>query len=360
MSANKRKFSRVFVTGGSGFIGSALIRYIHDTTRAEVLNFDKLTYASSSEALRHLEGSKRYRLVHGDIADKDALGKAVQDFKPDVFFNLAAESHVDRSIDGPAEFINTNLVGTFVVLEVLRGFLEQVATPHFTLLHVSTDEVFGSLAHPSEEQNADKLLFTEETKYDPSSPYSATKAGSDHLVRAWGRTYGLPVIISNCSNNYGPFQSPEKLIPLVIAKALKEHKIPIYGSGDQIRDWLFVGDHAEALWRIASSGSIGESYNLGGRNERQNIDLVRLICKLLDDLLPRTSGKAYEELIEHVTDRPGHDRRYAIDASKIEQELGWMPSETLDSGLLKTVEWYIQNPSWLFANEKILIRQGKG
>lgn len=331
---------RIAVTGGAGFIGSAVIRMLIGETDHEVLNVDGLTYAGNLDSLAGIAGSNRYRFSHTDIRDMAGLRRAIGEFRPDIVMHLAAETHVDRSIDGPAAFIETNIVGTANLLEVARAHwksLEGEAKARFRFHHISTDEVFGSLGPEG--------AFTEETPYAPNSPYSASKAGSDHLVRAWRETYGLPTVASNCSNNYGPCQFPEKLIPLVILNALEGKKLPVYGSGLQIRDWLHVEDHARALIAIATRGRAGETYNVGGNAERTNIDVVRAICRLLDELRPWAHGP-YENLIAHVADRPGHDARYAIDASKIERELGWRPQENFDSGLRKTVEWYLDNRNW--------------
>ncbi len=332
------------ITGGAGFIGSAVIRYLVAETDHEVLNFDKLTYAGNLQSLRMVESNPRYRFVPGDIADADLVGNLFMEFQPDVVMHLAAESHVDRSIDGPADFIQTNIVGTSVLLEAARAWWKTLPADKqqaFRFHHVSTDEVYGDL-------DTTDALFTEETSYDPSSPYSASKASSDHLVRAWYRTYGLPVIVSNCSNNYGPCQFPEKLIPLMILNALEGKPLPVYGEGGQVRDWLYVEDHARALYQVATRGEVGETYNIGGHNEKTNLEVVHTICDLLDELRPQHPGgiSSYRELITHVADRPGHDLRYAIDAGKIEQELGWIPEETFETGLEKTVHWYLDNSEW--------------
>ena len=332
---------RIFVTGGAGFIGSALIRHLIGNSSHEVLNFDKLTYAGTLSTVESIADSDRYRFVRGDICDADAVRTAIADFRPDVITHLAAESHVDRSIDGPGAFIQTNLVGTFTMLSEARGYwqsLSDEARAAFRFHHISTDEVYGSLG--------DTGLFTEETPYDPRSPYSASKAGSDHLVSAWGHTYGLPVLITNCSNNYGPFHFPEKLIPLIIAKALAGETLPIYGKGDQVRDWLYVEDHVRALQTVFEHGAPGRTYNIGGNNEKQNIEVVKTVCAILDRLRPRSDGKGYAEQIGYVADRPGHDKRYAIDASRIADELGWTPAETFESGIEKTVAWYLANEDW--------------
>jgi dTDP-glucose 4,6-dehydratase len=333
---------KYLITGGAGFIGSAVIRYIINHTEDEVLNIDKLTYAGNLESLIGVENNVRYSFQQIDICDAAALEQAVSGFQPDIVMHLAAESHVDRSIDGPAEFIQTNIVGTYTLLEVLRKYwmpLEADKKNSFRFHHISTDEVYGDLEGTED-------LFTETTSYAPSSPYSASKASSDHLVRAWHRTYGLPVIVTNCSNNYGPYHFPEKLIPLMILNALEGKALPVYGNGQQIRDWLFVEDHARALYRVASQGQVGETYNIGGHNEKQNIEVVKTICALLDELQPRADQLSYASFITYVTDRPGHDLRYAIDASKIAKELGWKPEETFETGLRKTVQWYLNNLQW--------------
>lgn len=335
---------RILVTGGAGFIGSALIRHLIQDTDHSVLNLDKLTYAGNLESLAEVENSERYQFLQADIADRERVSEALLEFQPDAIMHLAAESHVDRSIDGPAEFIQTNIVGTYQLLEAARAYwqtLPQGRRDAFRFHHISTDEVYGDL-HGVDD------LFTETTPYAPSSPYSASKASSDHLVRAWQRTYGLPVLITNCSNNYGPYHFPEKLIPLVILNALDGKPLPVYGNGTQVRDWLFVEDHARALFKVVSEGKVGETYNIGGHNEQKNIDVVRGICALLEELAPRKpDGVArFEDLITFVKDRPGHDLRYAIDARKIERELGWVPQETFESGLRKTVQWYLNNLEW--------------
>jgi dTDP-glucose 4,6-dehydratase len=335
---------RLLVTGGAGFIGSALVRYLINSTGDEVVNLDKLTYAGNLESLAGVGDSPSYRFEQTDICDRGDVERIFREHKPDAVICLAAESHVDRSIDGPAAFIQTNLVGTHVMLEVARGYWQQLGGPsrdRFRLHHVSTDEVYGDLEDPL-------ALFKESTAYAPSSPYSASKAGADHLVRAWYRTYGLPILITNCSNNYGPYQFPEKLIPLIILNALEGKPLPVYGRGDQVRDWLFVEDHARALYRVLTAGSVGETYNVGGYNERRNIEVVKTLCTLLEELAPgKPPGVArYEHLITHVADRPGHDRRYAIDGGKIRRELNWRPEETFETGLRKTVRWYLGNLDW--------------
>ncbi|MGO7220490.1 dTDP-glucose 4,6-dehydratase [Rhizobium ruizarguesonis] len=330
---------RVLVTGGAGFIGSALVRYLVSDIGAEVLNIDKLTYAGNLASLKAIENAPNYRFLKADICDRSAVSSAFEEFRPDYVMHLAAESHVDRSITGAADFIETNINGTFSMLEAARQYWQGLPADEkaaFRMLHVSTDEVYGSLG--------DDGLFAETTPYDPSSPYSASKAASDHLATAWGRTYGLPVIISNCSNNYGPFHFPEKLIPLIILNALERKPLPVYGSGSNIRDWLYVDDHARALWLIVQRGRPGEKYNVGGRNERRNIEVVERVCAIMDEVRP---GHApHSDLISYVTDRPGHDARYAIDATKLETELGWKALENFDSGIRKTVEWYLENAWW--------------
>jgi len=338
---------KILVTGGAGFIGSAVIRHIINNTQDSVINLDKLTYAGNLESLISISDSQRYTFEKIDICNADELKRVFAEHRPDAVMHLAAESHVDRSIDGPAEFIQTNIVGTYTLLEAARAYwndLDAERQQAFRFHHVSTDEVYGDLPHPSEQEDADKYLFIETTAYQPSSPYSASKASSDHLVRAWLRTYGFPTLITNCSNNYGPYHFPEKLVPLVILNALEGKPLPIYGKGDQIRDWLYVEDHARALYKVATEGKIGETYNIGGHNEKQNLEVVQAICKILDELVPTDSS--YESLITYVTDRPGHDRRYAIDASKIARELDWQPKETFESGIRKTIQWYLDNKKW--------------
>jgi len=333
---------KILITGGAGFIGSAVVRHIIKNTNNNVLNIDKLTYAGNLESLKDIDQDARYTFKQIDICDKDALEQAFTQFKPNLVMHLAAESHVDRSIDGPAEFVQTNIVGTYTLLEVARQYwqaLNDKDKTEFKFHHISTDEVYGDLEGTSD-------LFTESTPYAPSSPYSASKASSDHLVRAWHRTYGFPVIITNCSNNYGPYHFPEKLIPLVILNALDGKVLPIYGTGNQIRDWLFVEDHARALYQVVTEGVVGETYNIGGHNEKQNIEVVKTICSILDELKPQANTQPYEALIAFVKDRPGHDLRYAIDASKIKNDLGWIPEETFETGIRKTIEWYLSNLEW--------------
>jgi dTDP-glucose 4,6-dehydratase len=339
---------RILVTGGAGFIGSAVARRLIAESTAEILIFDKLTYAGNLDSLAPISENPRYAFQRADICDRAAVAGALGDFQPDVVMHLAAESHVDRSIDGPAAFIQTNVVGTFTMLDAALEYwraLPKSKADAFRFMHISTDEVFGTLGEEG--------LFHEDTPYAPNSPYSASKAGSDHLVRAWRETYGLPTIVTNCSNNYGPYHFPEKLIPLMILNALEGKPLPVYGRGENIRDWLFVEDHAAALMLVADRGVVGQSYNVGGRNEKKNIDVVHTICDILDELRPGPSG-SYRKLITFVDDRPGHDLRYAIDCSKIERELGWRPQETFESGLRKTVQWYLDNPAWWQA-----IRSGK-
>jgi len=330
---------RVIVTGGAGFIGSAVCRHLVGGLGLTVLNIDKLTYAANPASLQPIASTKGYQFLKGDICDRGVMDAAIAGFKPDAVIHLAAESHVDRSITGSDAFIQTNIVGTFTLLEAVRGYwqgLDRSAAERFRFLHVSTDEVYGSLGAEG--------LFREETPYDPSSPYSASKAASDHLAMAWHRTYGLPVILSNCSNNYGPYQFPEKLIPLMILNALDGKPLPVYGDGKNVRDWLYVDDHARALWLILTRGALGEKYNVGGRNEQANLAVVERICALMDEQLP--SRAPHRQLITYVTDRPGHDRRYAIDASKLERDLGWAAEEDFSSGIDKTVRWYLANQGW--------------
>ena len=331
-----------FVTGGCGFIGANFIQYLLNKTKPKsVINLDKLTYAGNQKNLADFEQDPRYIFVHGDICDAELVSRLFTEYQPNYIINFAAESHVDRSIDGPAEFIQTNIVGTSVLLqESLKYYstLKGKESERFQFHHVSTDEVFGSLSESG--------FFTEETPYDPSSPYSASKASSDHLVRAWYRTFDLPVLISNCSNNYGPYQFPEKLIPLMILNCLEEKPLPVYGTGENIRDWLYVEDHCDAIYTILQKGTIGETYNVGGNNEIKNIQIVEVICDVLNDIHPAGSGKSYHELITFVKDRPGHDFRYAIDASKLKKEIGWEPKESFNTGIQKTIEWYLKNEEW--------------
>ena len=331
-----------FVTGGCGFIGANFIQYLLNKTKPKsVINLDKLTYAGNQKNLADFEQDPRYIFVHGDICDAELVSKLFTEYQPNYIVNFAAESHVDRSIDGPAEFIQTNIVGTSVLLqEALKYYstLKGGGSERFRFHHVSTDEVFGSLSESG--------FFTEETPYDPSSPYSASKASSDHLIRAWHRTFDLPVLISNCSNNYGPYQFPEKLIPLMILNCLEEKPLPVYGTGENIRDWLYVEDHCDAIYTILQKGTIGETYNVGGNNEIKNIQIVEEICDVLNDIHPAGSGKSYHELITFVKDRPGHDFRYAIDASKLKKEIGWEPKESFNTGIQKTIEWYLKNEEW--------------
>ena len=342
---------KILLTGGAGFIGSAVVRYVIENTTDSIINVDKLTYAGNLESLKSVDANDRNTFEHVDICNREELDRVFKMHKPDAVMHLAAESHVDRSITGPAEFIQTNIVGTYNLLEAAREYwntLDTAAQQAFRFHHISTDEVYGDLPHP-DEQADDVLgkelpLFTEQTSYAPSSPYSASKASSDHLVRAWLRTYGFPTIVTNCSNNYGPYHFPEKLIPLVILNALEGKDLPIYGKGDQIRDWLYVEDHARALYKVVTEGVVGETYNIGGHNEKQNIEVVQTICSILDELVPKASK--YSEQITFVSDRPGHDRRYAIDSSKMSKELNWEPVETFETGLRKTIEWYLTNHQW--------------
>lgn len=371
---------KILVTGGAGFIGSAVVRHIIRNTQDAVINLDKLTYAGNLESLAEVSASERYAFEQVDICNRAELDRVFAQHQPDAVMHLAAESHVDRSISGPAAFIETNIVGTYTLLEAARTYwngLDEVRKAAFRFHHISTDEVYGDLPHPDEvspsplgeEGRGDTLLpsplageglgmrgnklplFTETTPYAPSSPYSASKASSDHLVRAWQRTYGLPVIVTNCSNNYGPYHFPEKLIPLIILNALAGKPLPVYGKGNQIRDWLYVEDHARALYKVVTEGVVGETYNIGGHNEKQNIEVVHAICELMDEIAPMHErgyplNTKHSSLITHVKDRPGHDLRYAIDASKIERELGWKPEETFETGLRKTVQWYLNNKDW--------------
>lgn len=328
------------MTGGAGFIGSALIRYLVTNEYAQVLNIDKLTYAGNLSSLRAVEANSSYQFLQADILDAATINQAIKTFSPTAIMHLAAESHVDRSIDGPLGFIKTNVIGTYQMLELALQHwrhLDADAQESFRFHHISTDEVYGSLGATGS--------FTEQTAYDPKSPYSASKASSDHLVRSWHNTYGLPVVITNCSNNYGPYHFPEKLIPLIILNALDRRLLPIYGTGENVRDWIYVDDHVKALWKVVTQGRIGETYNIGGNMERTNLEVVTTICNILDHLRPRSKGK-YGDLIELVSDRPGHDLRYAIDSSRIQHELGWTPEETFDSGLQKTVKWYLDNDWW--------------
>ncbi|MFY8285236.1 dTDP-glucose 4,6-dehydratase [Pseudoalteromonas sp. SSMSWG5] len=342
---------KILVTGGAGFIGSAVVRHILSNTEDSVINVDALTYAGNLQSLPGADNSERYFFEHVNICDRAELDRVFSIHKPDAVMHLAAESHVDRSITGPAEFIQTNIVGTYNLLEAAREYWNSLnggSKKMFRFHHISTDEVYGDLPHPDELESGALgeclPLFTEQTSYAPSSPYSASKASSDHLVRAWLRTYGFPTIVTNCSNNYGPYHFPEKLIPLVILNALEGKSLPIYGKGDQIRDWLYVEDHARALYKVLTEGKVGETYNIGGHNEKQNLEVVQAICSILDTLVPKENK--YAELITYVADRPGHDRRYAIDSSKIQRELGWTPNETFETGLKKTVQWFLENQKW--------------
>ena len=333
----------ILVTGGAGFIGANFVLDWIASTDESVINIDKLTYAGNLENLASLQGNDRHFFVQADIGDSAKMGELLQQHQVRAVVNFAAESHVDRSIHGPEDFIQTNVVGTFRLLEAVRAYwngLQGDAKANFRFLHVSTDEVYGTLS-------ATDPAFTEDNNYEPNSPYSASKAASDHLVRAWHHTYGLPVLTTNCSNNYGPLHFPEKLIPLMIVNALAGKPLPIYGDGQQIRDWLYVRDHCSAIRRVLEAGKLGDTYNVGGWNEKANIDIVKTVCALLDELRPRADGKSYVEQITYVTDRPGHDRRYAIDARKLERELGWKPAETFETGIRKTVQWYLDNPQWV-------------
>jgi len=332
---------KLIVTGGAGFIGSALIRYLMANTNYQVVNIDKLTYAGNLQSLPNLDNNPNYQFEQVDICDKEKIDEIFQRFQPDAIMHLAAESHVDRSIDGPLEFVNTNVMGTAVLLDVAKNYwntLDDSAKADFRFHHISTDEVYGSLGETG--------LFLETTPYDPSSPYSASKSSSDHMVRAWSRTFGLPVLITNCSNNYGPYQFPEKLIPLVLLNAQEGKTLPIYGQGNQIRDWLYVDDHVRALLTVLEKGKPGETYNIGGNNEKTNLEVVHTICDILGELLPDSKYLPFRDLIKHVTDRPGHDLRYAIDATKIKNDLDWEPAETFETGIRKTLQWYLDNPIW--------------
>jgi len=334
----------ILVTGGAGFIGgNFVLDWLSDSNAEGIINLDKLTYAGNLTTLDSIKSDPRHLFVHGDIGDKELITKLLQEHQPRAIVNFAAESHVDRSIHGPAEFIQTNILGTFNLLECAREYwngLDEFSKKAFRFHHVSTDEVYGSLS-------ASDPAFTEKNTYEPNSPYSASKAASDHLVRAWFHTYGFPVVATNCSNNYGPYHFPEKLIPLVILNALNDKPLPIYGDGQQIRDWLYVGDHCSAIREVLAKGRLGETYNIGGWNEKANIDVVKTICAILDELKPSSGGQSYLKQITYVKDRPGHDRRYAIDASKVERELGWRPAETFDTGIRKTVQWYLDTPVWV-------------
>ncbi len=348
---------QILVTGGAGFIGSALIRYLIQYTNHTVVNLDKLTYAGNLLNVATVKNSKRYTFEKADICDSELLSGIFERYRPDLVIHLAAESHVDRSIEGPADFIQTNIVGTYTLLEVSRRYWHQLTQSkrcQFRFHHVSTDEVFGELEHPEDNTDASNLLFHEETPYNPSSPYSASKASADHLVRAWRRTYGFPCVISNCSNNYGPYQNSEKLIPRTILNALQGKSLPVYGKGNQIRDWLYVDDHVKALYAVATRGKVGQTYNIGGDCEKQNIEVVLKVCDLLQEMVPRIGQASkskcrihgYKELIEFVSDRKGHDKRYAVDSRKIKEQLGWFPEETFESGLRKTLRWYLENTEW--------------
>ncbi|MBW4933803.1 dTDP-glucose 4,6-dehydratase [Marinobacter sp. F4206] len=338
---------KLLVTGGAGFIGSAVIRHIINNASDEVVNLDKLTYAGNLESLAEVSDSERYAFEHVDVCNRTEVNRVLAQHQPDAIMHLAAESHVDRSIDAPADFIETNIFGTYTLLEAVRHYwqgLDVERKANFRFHHVSTDEVYGDLPHPGQTPDAKSYLFTEQTAYAPSSPYSASKASADHLVRAWQRTYDLPVLVTNCSNNYGPYHFPEKLIPLMILNALEGKPLPVYGKGDQIRDWLYVEDHARALYKVVTEGMPGETYNIGGHNEKQNNEVVHTICDILQELRPHKNS--YHDLITNVEDRPGHDRRYAIDAGKIQRELGWIPEESFETGMRKTVKWYLENLDW--------------
>ena len=355
---NKKK---IIVTGGAGFIGSSVIRYIINNTNNIVINIDKLTYAGNLDNLNKVKDSDRYFFEKYDICKTLDLSEIFNKYNPDAVMHLAAESHVDRSINSPASFINTNIIGTYSLLEASRNYLASLndtKKKNFRFHHISTDEVYGDLPHPDDFNDAKNSLFKETTPYAPSSPYSASKASSDHLVRSWMRTYGIPVIITNCSNNYGPFQFPEKLIPLTILNAIEGKPLPIYGSGNQIRDWLYVEDHAKALFHVISNGVAGETYNIGGNNEKKNIEVVETICDILQEFIP--NEKPFRDLIKFVEDRPGHDQRYAIDASKIKNKLGWEPHETFESGISKTVEWYLNNLKWCKKTKSNILINSKG
>ena len=344
---------KILVTGGSGFIGSNFIHYlINNTDYQRIINLDKLTYAGNNENLINIQQNIRYKFIKGNICDRQCIKKIFQDYSPNKIVHFAAESHVDRSIDGPKDFINTNIVGTSILLEESLSYynkLKKLSKSSFKFHHISTDEVFGSLG--------EKGFFVEDSPYDPSSPYSASKASSDHLVRAWHRTFGLPVTISNCSNNYGPYQFPEKLIPLMIINCLSNKSLPVYGKGENIRDWLYVEDHCKAINLILQEGAIGDTYNIGGNNEISNINIVESICTILDKLKPSNSGKSYNQMISFVKDRPGHDFRYAINTTKIKKDLNWEPKETFDSGLIKTIKWYLENENWWKKTQKNIYKQ---
>ena len=345
--------NKILVTGGSGFIGSNFIHYlINNTDYQRIINLDKLTYAGNNENLINIQQNIRYKFIKGDICDRQCIKKIFQDYSPNKIVHFAAESHVDRSIDGPKDFINTNIVGTSILLEESLSYynkLKKLSKSSFKFHHISTDEVFGSLG--------EKGSFAEDSPYDPSSPYSASKASSDHLVRAWHRTFGLPVTISNCSNNYGPYQFPEKLIPLMIINCLSNKSLPVYGKGENIRDWLYVEDHCKAINLILQEGAIGDTYNIGGNNEISNLNIVESICTILDKLKPSNSGKSYNQMISFVKDRPGHDFRYAINTTKIKKDLNWEPKETFDSGLIKTIKWYLENENWWKKTQKNIYKQ---
>lgn len=339
---------KILITGGAGFIGSAVIRHIINNTDDSIVNVDCLTYAGNLESLSEIVENERYKFEKVNICNRRQLDRVFKEHKPDAVMHLAAESHVDRSITGPSAFIETNIIGTYTLLEASRNYwnsLNKDSKESFRFHHISTDEVYGDLEHPDDVEKGTKLaLFTEQSSYEPSSPYSASKASSDHLVRAWSRTYGLPTIVTNCSNNYGPYHFPEKLIPLIILNALDGKELPIYGKGEQIRDWLYVEDHASALYLVLTKGKVNDTYNIGGNNEKRNIEVVEMICLILDELVPK--GLPYNKQISYVQDRPGHDKRYAINSNKIHHELGWSPKETFETGLKKTVKWYLTNTDW--------------